>query len=327
MLRVGIEEAAKIIKKGGVVAFPTETVFGLGGDAFNKEAVRSIYEIKGRPSDNPLILHVYSYECIKSLIHIPDYAKKLIETYWPGPLTIVGKKKRDIPEWVGGHPDNKTDTLGVRIPKNETALRLIQLSGCYIAAPSANKAGTPSPTKPEHVYDDFAVSILYDDTVIEIGIESTVIGVTEDAPIILRPGYITEKMINNMTNLICKKHIPREIPLSPGMKYRHYAPKAEMQILTGSNIADYIVGANSARPLIGLLSSKEVYDKVSSSIAFWRDLGDSADFAAKSLYENLRFFDKMNVDIIYATAIKEEGFGVAVMDRLLKAAGGKIIYV
>ena len=327
MLRVGIEEAAKIIKSGGVVAFPTETVFGLGGDAFNKQAITSIYEIKGRPSDNPLILHVYSYKDANSLIHIPDYAKKLTETYWPGPLTIVGRKKQDIPDWVGGHPDNKTETLGVRMPNNDTALRLIELSGCSIAAPSANKAGTPSPTRAEHVYNDFDIPILFDDTAIEIGIESTVVSVLEDDPIMLRPGYITEEMINKTTNLTCKMAAHTEVPLSPGTKYRLYAPKAPMQILVGTdkNIIDYI--ESSYGQLIALMSSNHIFDKVSHCVEYWRYIGDTADVAANCLYENLRFFDKMNVDIIYATAIKEEGFGVAVMDRLKKAAGGKIIYV
>ena len=320
MLFVGVEEAANIIKSGGLVAFPTETVFGLGGDAFNKTTIKHIYEIKGRPTDNPLILHIYSFDCARRLIHIPDYANKLIKEYWPGPLTIVGKK-RDIPDWIGGHPDNKTDTLGVRMPNNDLALKLIELSGCVLAAPSANKAGTPSPTKAEHVYNDFDVPVLNDAQSPVIGIESTVISAIEDTPIILRPGFITEEMINKTTGLICKKAVNTKTPLSPGIKYKHYAPKAPMEILIGENIKNYILKDNQKR--IGLISSRQIHCKN----IFWRDMGDSAEFAAKNLYENLRFFDSIGVDIIYATGIEEKDFGVAVMDRLKKAAGGNITYV
>ena len=345
--RKKIAKAADIIQNGGVVAFPTETVYGLGADAFNATAVERVYAAKGRPGDNPLILHVANVAQFLELVEAPPaYALALAKAYWPGPLTLIAKKKYHLPGWVGGHPFNATATVGVRIPKHPAALALIQAAGCPIAAPSANKSGRPSPTSAKHVKEDFAtgeVDMILDGDISNVGIESTVVDVTGDFPVILRPGAITREMIEKTTKL----HLPNaagpagqttsvasQAPRSPGMKYRHYAPKAPMVILQGAekNIAAYILQQCKERPRekIGVyvreVIKKHMGEKLPPNAVFIL-FKSKPETAAQHLFNDLRQFDTKNVSAIFAEALPETGVGVAIMDRMRKAAEGNVLDV
>jgi len=348
--------AGEMIKNGGLVAFPTETVYGLGADAFNPQAVERIYTAKGRPGDNPLILHVASPAVFFELAqNPPPYAAKLIEAFWPGALTLVVKKNANLPHWLGGHPSRQTDTIAIRMPANPVAQAIIASSGCVIAAPSANKAGTPSPTTANHVKDDFVsgeVDMIVDGGSVALGLESTVIDATSAEPAILRPGAVTGEMINatlgidiftvatafSATNRdkASTSHgndsAPCAPPRSPGMKYRHYAPKAPMTIIVGAseNIAAYIKKEckTSDWQSVGILASSDfLYDFATGEKAKVLALGGTPKAAAQNLFAHLRTFDKLGVSEIYAEAIHGTGLGVAIMDRMLKAAEGRIIYV
>ena len=332
-----INKAANIIKNGGLVAFPTETVYGLGADAFDIRAVERIYMAKGRPGDNPLILHVAKHEQFFELTEdIPPYAATLIKVFWPGPLTLIAKKKPDLPGWVGGHPNNHTNTIGVRIPKHPVALAFLEAVGGPIAAPSANKSGRPSPTSAEHVKNDFSDSgevnmILDGGKVLDVGIESTVVDITGNTPVILRPGSITREMIQSVTGREPGNAKTGDVPRSPGTKYRHYAPNAPMTILRGTpkNIADYLSSESfEADEKIGLLISettKSLLPKNRNTKIISLD-GDM-NLAAQKLFANLRKFDKLNVSKIYTESIPNAGIGIAIMDRMLKAAEGNVIDV
>ena len=212
----GIGQASAIIREGGLVVFPTETVYCLGADAFNSDAVARIYSIKGRPGDNPLILHVAKAEDFKKIAHNPpEYVFALIDAFWPGPLALVVRKNADLPGWVGGHPSGKAETIGIRMPSHSLALALIEESGCVIAAPSANKAGRPSPTSLSHVAEDFPPAehdlFFLDGGNAEVGLESTVLDITGESPVILRPGAITEEQIHAVV-----KHYENNLPREEG---------------------------------------------------------------------------------------------------------------
>jgi L-threonylcarbamoyladenylate synthase len=331
-----VKTAAEIIRKGGIAAFPTETVYGLGANAFDANAVRRIYAAKGRPGDNPLILHVSGMETARTLTTtLSAAAEMLIQRFWPGPLTLVLAKSLALPSWVGGHPDGVIETVAVRSPSNEIARALIADSGCVIAAPSANKSGRPSPTNLSHVLEDFS-SFNYDGSDIffldggnsTVGLESTVIDVTGEAPVILRPGTITiEELIENTRNEFSEKS--GEKLRSPGTKYKHYAPHAEMTILSGERkkIFEYIL--NRKEKKIGAF----VHEK---TLAFFRDapssikilsMGGDEKIIAQNFFSRLREFDEMEVDIIFAEAVHESGIGIAIMDRMRKAAEGRILHV
>jgi len=332
-----IKKAATIIENGGLVAFPTETVYGLGADAFNIRAVERIYAAKGRPGDNPLILHVASREQFFELTEdVPPYVNGLIKEFWPGPLTLVAKKKQGIPAWVGGHPLNSTSTVGVRMPNHPVALALLHASGKPIAAPSANKSGRPSPTSAKHVKDDFSNSgevdmIIDGGEAPDVGIESTVVDVTGDVPVILRHGSITHAMIQNAAGRELGSAKTGDAPRSPGTKYRHYAPNAPMTILRGTpkNIAIYLSNESfEIDEKIGLLVSeatKKFLQKTRNVKIISLD-GDM-NLVAQKLFANLRQFDKLNVTKIYAEATQSVGIGIAIMDRMLKAAEGNVIDV
>ena len=344
MLRSGVEvlkEAAAVIASGGIAAFPTETVYGLGADAFNPAAVAKVYAAKGRPGDNPLILHVASKDAFMQLTEKqPAYALALIDAFWPGPLTIVAKKKAYLPEWVGGHPNGAASTIGVRMPSHPLALAVINESGCVIAAPSANLAGTPSPTRAEHVAKDFKsgeVDFILDGGAVPGGLESTVVDVTGPEPVILRPGAVTAKMIADATGL--KAHEPgvpvsAAPPRSPGMKYRHYAPKAPMTLLIGSenDIAAYVMEqyTKGQSLCIGVLVTAETEFAFCNSLPFkFITLGrkSAPETIAQNLYAGLRQFDALGVDVIYAEGLAQDGLGAAIMDRMRKAAEGRVVYV
>ena len=337
-LRKNIAKAAEIIENGGLAAFPTETVYGLGADAFNSRAVERIYAAKGRPSDNPLILHVASIEQFLELVELPpEYALALAKAYWPGPLTLIAKKKYHLPEWAGGHPQKSTATVGVRIPNHPIALALIKAVGRPIAAPSANKSGRPSPTSAAHVAEDFSaegeIDIVLDGAISDVGLESTVVDVTGDSPIILRPGAITAEMIEQTTGLKPKEAAATDAPRSPGIKYKHYAPIAQMIILKGEpdNIAAYILKECEARAeqKVGayITARTEDFLPVKPPNMKLIILSDNCETIAQNLFGHLRQFDKSDVSVIFAEAVSDTGIGTAIMDRMLKAAEGNVIYV
>jgi L-threonylcarbamoyladenylate synthase len=357
-LRKKINEAAEIIKEGGIVAFPTETVYGLGADAFNSRAVERVYSAKGRPTDNPLILHVANTEQFLELTETPrEYALALANKFWPGPLTLIAKKKDYLPEWLGGHPSKSTSTVGVRIPGHPIAKALIEAVGGPIAAPSANKSGKPSPTSAFHVAEDFSypkefitkktkksdysafpvggeIDMILDGEISEIGIESTVVDVTGDIPVILRPGAITPEMIQDATGIIPMEADKKNnsAPRSPGVKYRHYAPKANMFILKGEpeNIASHIINKCETNPeqKIGALVTEAVKKIISAyNLPNLIVLCDDKQIIARNFYSNLRKFDRQEVNSIFAEAVCETHMGAAIMDRMRKAAGGNVINV
>lgn len=329
-----IEAAAKIINEGGTVAFPTETVYGIGANALDRNAIGKIFEAKGRPSDNPLIIHISDVKELEKLVlKINEKAQPLIDKFWPGPLTIIFEKNNIVPDSVtAGLP-----TVAVRMPKDEIALKLIRKAGCPIAAPSANLSGKPSPTKAEHVVDDLNGRV---DAIIKgkdcaVGIESTVIDLSTDKATILRPGIITkeeiEAVIGNTDNdkgLMTEK----EVPKSPGMKYKHYAPKAPVTIFEGDlkQVIEEIKRLKKCHEdkglKVGIIASDETKACYSGYV---HSLGSRRDpkQIAKLLFDTLRNFDNENVDVILAESFDREGVGFAVMNRMIKSAGHNIIKV
>lgn len=323
--------AGDIIKRSGLVAFPTETVYGLGGDALNPESSKKIYGAKGRPSDNPLIIHIAEWEDIQKICEdIPAKAKQLADAFWPGPLTMILKKAPVVPyETTGG-----LDTVAVRMPDHPAALSFIRVAGGYVAAPSANLSGRPSPTTAEHVAEDMngRIDMILDGGEVGIGIESTIVDLTEDVPVILRPGYVTEEMLNRVlgevkTDCTLMSGDTNQAPKAPGMKYRHYAPKGSMVLIEGERdavVRSINVKASEAKQhgeRTGILCTDEIWDMVSADVK--RSVGSRQDEyeIARRLYGILREFDEENVTVIFSESFSKDGFGQAVMNRLLKAAG------
>jgi L-threonylcarbamoyladenylate synthase len=332
--RIIIRKAAEIIKKGGLVAFPTETVYGLGADALNPWAVRRIYAAKGRPVDNPLIVHVADKDQIYRLTKkLPEKAEDLIRKFFPGPLTIVLDKKEVIPDetTAGLH------TVAIRMPSHRIALALIKESGTPIAAPSANKAGRPSPTKAQHVLEDLneEVDLIIDGGATEVGLESTVVDLTVKPPQILRPGGVTIEMLREVCGrfqihpAVSHQLSEKEIAKSPGMKYRHYAPKASLTVIVGKEddvqekIIELIHNFNMKGLKIGVATTTDKKYRTDHL----ENLGESKEEIAKGLFDVFRKFDKAGVDVILAEGVDEEGLGLAIMNRLKKASGYKIIEV
>jgi L-threonylcarbamoyladenylate synthase len=327
-----IEKAAGVIKSGGVVAFPTETVYGLGANAYDEKAVAKIFELKGRPQDNPLIVHVESVLAAQKIAEFSDRAQKLADRFWPGPLTMVLKNK-EIP----GKVTAGLGTVGVRMPDSDAALSLISASGVPIAAPSANKSGSPSPTCAAHVQSDFGDELLILDAgECSVGVESTVIDMTQYIPVILRPGAVTLEMIKDVIGETVLSKASPEMegpPPAPGMKYKHYAPNAAVTVVEGSDTSvteaiKYLYDKdlkNGERPLImAARENKRYYGK--------RDMvptGSIVDLreAARSLYGLLRDADDHGFSSIYFEAVPKEGIGFAVMNRVYKAAAYNIVRV
>ena len=329
-----IEKAAEIIKNGGLVAFPTETVYGLGANALDADASAKIYEAKGRPSDNPLIAHIASLDTLDEIVEdVSDVAKKLIEKFWPGPMTLIFKKKDLVPDSTTGG----LDTLAVRFPSNEIAKALIEKSGVPIAAPSANISGKPSPTKGEHVVEDLdgKVDMIIDGGEVGLGLESTIIDVTEE-PTILRPGFVTQEMLEDvieevkLDETIIEKPSEDFAPKAPGMKYRHYAPQTKLVIVRGnaenvaSKITEEVKDKNAA--IITVDQHLDLYKDVDAKVVSWGDK-EQMDEIAHKIFEALREVDEWGVDIIYCEAFEEKDLGLAVMNRLTKAAGYQVIDV
>lgn len=335
--REAVGRAGKIIKEGGLVAFPTETVYGLGGDALNPLASAKIYAAKGRPSDNPLIVHIADISALKKITaEIPEAAYTLAEKYWPGPLTMIFNKSDAVPyETTGG-----LDTVAVRMPSNKTALAFIEASGGYIAAPSANISGRPSPTKGSHVLEDMngRIEMILDGGECNIGLESTIVDLTDDVPMILRPGYISIEMVRETLGraeydpAIISDVDSNRAPKAPGMKYKHYAPKGELTIVSGEEekVVSYIRNriANAGTDVrIGVLASTETIDRYDADKVI--NIGSLSDEeeVARHLYGALRDFDEAKVDIIYSEEFDIGQIGQAIMNRLIKAAGHKIVEV
>ncbi len=330
-----IREAGEILKSGGLVAFPTETVYGLGGDALKEDAARRIYSAKGRPSDNPLIVHIADIGALDELAcEIPDSAYKLADAFWPGPLTMIFKKKDIVPYGTTGG----LDTVAIRMPSHPVAHRLIKDSGVYIAAPSANLSGRPSPTRAEHVIEDMdgRIDMIIDGGAIEIGIESTIVDVTCEVPMILRPGYVTADMIKEVLGDVCFDEtvlahtVVKGKPKAPGMKYRHYAPKAELTIFEGENekvvskINELAVKYEYDGLKVGILSSNENEHKYAHGEVVVVGSRENEHEVAAHLFDVLRHFDHIDVDVILSEGFSEDSFGQAVMNRLIKAAGHHI---
>lgn len=331
-----IERAAQILKAGGLVAFPTETVYGLGGNGLSSLASSKIYEAKGRPSDNPLILHIASIEQLYPLVEkVPEIAEKLIEAFWPGPMTLIMKKSSVVPkETTGG-----LDTVAIRMPAHPVALALIKAAGLPIAAPSANASGRPSPTCAAHVCEDLSgrIDMIIDGGDVGIGIESTIIDVTGDIPTILRPGFITREILEKMLGEVrvdkasVSKMEEGEQPKAPGMKYRHYAPKASLVIVRGDTscvvrkINELVRKARSEGKKAGIICTRETMKLYNNGEIKCIGAKDAETEIALNLYRILREFDSTDVDVIYSEAFDGGSLGQAIMNRLLKAAGHNVI--
>ena len=337
MDREALHKAGQIIKDGGLVAFPTETVYGLGGDALNKQSSQKIYAAKGRPSDNPLIVHICCMEDLEKIVkEIPDKAKALAEAFWPGPLTMIFEKSDVVPfETTGG-----LSTVAVRMPKDPIALSFIKESGGFVAAPSANISGKPSPTLAKYVMEDMSgrIEAVIDGGEAVIGLESTIVDLTGEIPMILRPGYITKEMLLAVLEKVDEDKTMMhgdtgEKPKAPGMKYRHYAPKGSLTIIsgTGKSVVERInqltYEAMEQKKKTGVIATAENVAFYKADVIKNAGNRDNEETIAKELYRILREFDDEEVEVIYSEAFDESGIGQAIMNRLLKAAGHHIEYI
>ena len=332
-----IQEAAEIIKNGGTVVFPTETVYGLGADGLNSEAVKKIFEAKGRPQDNPLIIHVSSKDLNLYAKEVPQIANKLVVKFWPGPLTIILKKKDIVPNETSA----SLDSIGIRMPNNEIALKLIELSETTIAAPSANISGRPSPTDLQRCVEDLdgKVDCILGGEQSDIGVESTIVDCTVNPPLVLRPGGVTLEMLReidpniNIDPAIMKKPEPNLKPKAPGMKYRHYAPKAKVTIVSGNKkntiekIKEMVHYNIEKKKKVCILTVDENEKEYSEGIKI--SLGSLNDLStvARNLFETLRKCDDIGADVVFAESFEQKGVGIAIMNRLNKAAGFDIVEV
>lgn len=328
-----LKEACRVLQTGGLVAFPTETVYGLGGDALSLEASDKIYAAKGRPSDNPLIVHIAD---LKSLYDVAEVVSKkalaLAERFWPGPLTMIFDKKEKVPMSTTGG----LNTVAVRMPAHPVATALIRCSGIYIAAPSANTSGRPSPTKAEHVIEDMdgRIEMILDGGPVGIGLESTIVDMTAQTPVILRPGYITKDMIEQVIGNVLvdpavlatepSQHI---IAKAPGMKYRHYAPKGQMIIVEGdfaavvNKINELVREKEAEGRKVAVITAEESREAYDCREVYSMGSRKSEGSIAAGLYDILRQMDHIGAEYIYAESFAEDTLGQAIMNRMLKAAG------
>ncbi|MCQ6963106.1 L-threonylcarbamoyladenylate synthase [Methanolobus chelungpuianus] len=326
-----LNEAAAIINRGGLVAFPTETVYGLGADALDAKAVRAIFEAKGRPADNPLIVHVASKEQCSALArNIPGKAFALMDEFWPGPLTLILDRTEIVPDVTTGG----LDTVALRMPDNEIALGLIMVSGKPLAAPSANLSGKPSPTNARHVIEDLAdrIDAVIDGGNVKVGLESTVIDMTLEVPAILRPGGISREDIERVIGAVVigyedKVHSGSAVVRSPGMKYTHYAPDAAVTLIEGehemviSRIQELLEDSPSGQLRIGLLLTDEGNKMISHADQLALGSKDSPGEIALNLFSGLRYLDSKGVDLILVDgSFSHLGIGAAVSNRIRKAA-------
>lgn len=308
-----IKNAAEIIKAGGLVAFPTETVYGLGANALDVEACAKVYAVKGRPSDNPLIMHITDEMTLGGIAkNVPDTAIKLMDTFWPGSLTVILQKDEAV--------KSDFDTVAVRVPKTMWARLLIHHAGVPIAAPSANLSGRPSPTTAAHVLEDLGgnVDMILDGGACDVGLESTVIDCSDGTPTILRPGAVTREMIEDLIGSVNMVYevLGDEAPKSPGMKYKHYSPNARVTVVIGDT-------EKVAAKLEELASSSDKKTRVITA----KDMGGNHEAIAANLFDILRQCDELGLGEVFIEGVEEEGLGVAIMNRLKKAASYNIIKV
>lgn len=331
-----LEEAAQLIREGQLVALPTETVYGLGANAMDANACKEIFRVKGRPQDNPLIVHVADLEMVKGLVeNWPPQAAICAKEFWPGPLTLVLEKTAFVNDVVSGG----LGTVAIRMPKHPVALQLIQKAGVPIAAPSANLSGKPSPTNGNHVWKDLRgkIPMILDGGVCTVGVESTVLDLTGEVPTILRPGGITKEQLEEVLGKVAvDRPSENQAPKAPGMKYRHYAPKGDLTLLIGerANILrkmnEEIRKGQARLKKVGILCTLESAADLHCQLPdllFVLGSENNPKEVAGNLYEGLRLCDEQGIDIILAEGVSESGLGFAIMNRLLKASGQKVIRV
>ncbi len=327
-----LQEAGEIIRQGGLVVFPTETVYGLGGDGTNAESAKKIYAAKGRPSDNPLIIHICEPQDAEEYAVTNDTYYKLARAFMPGPLTVVLPKKNTIPpETTGG-----LDSVAIRCPSHPVARGLIKAAGIPIAAPSANLSGKPSPTCAEHVIDDLSgrVDMIIDGGSCEIGLESTIVKLDGNRAIILRPGAITEDALRcvcdnvSVSKAVLEQLAEGERPLSPGMKYRHYAPSVPLVLLDGEE-ADILafLKQEQAQKKCAILCYHEEMAELAPHDLFDIGQADSLETQANRLFSSLREADKKEVEIIYAHLPAKDGIGLALYNRMIRAAAHTVLKI
>ena len=345
-----LKEAASILRSGGLVAFPTETVYGLGGNALDEDAARKIYAAKGRPSDNPLIAHVSCVEEVEPLVkEIPEAGRKLMEAFWPGPLTMIFPKSDKVPYGTTGG----LDTVAIRMPDDPVANRLIALAGVPVAAPSANTSGRPSPTTADHVWQDMngRIEMIIDGGPVGIGVESTIVDVSSAVPSVLRPGAITMEMLAEVLGEVSVDPailgpLSADVrPKAPGMKYKHYAPKADLTLVEPEDVdrengldekqlqamigkvRELSRGKIEAGCKVGVICTDESRHCYTDGAV--RSIGERKSQAsvAHNLYALLREFDDLGVDYIFSESFPKDHLGQAIMNRLSKAAGYKIVKV
>lgn len=329
-----LRKQAELLKNGKTVIFPTETVYGLGANALDEKAVQKIYEAKGRPSDNPLIVHICKKEEIYQLAKdISEKAEKVMKNFWPGPITLILNKKSVVPDRTSGG----LNTVAIRMPSHKIAREIIKMAGIPIAAPSANISGRPSPTKAEHVYDEMNGRvegiILGEDC--NFGLESTVLDLTSEIPMILRPGSVTKEDLEKVIGQVLldpslNKKEDNKKAKAPGMKYKHYSPDADVYIVSGGkedvfNKINQLANINKEKGLkTGVMCLSKHKQNYSGEVI---ELGDTLEEVAKNLFDVLREMDKRKVDIVYSEEFSTKGVGQAIMNRLLKSAGYKKIEV
>jgi len=332
-----LEEAGQLLKQGALVVFPTETVYGLGGDGMQANAAARIYEAKGRPSDNPLILHIADISALEVLaVEVPELAYKLAEKFWPGPLTMILKKSDAVPYATTGG----LDTVAIRMPSDEIAREIIRASGTYIAAPSANLSGRPSPTKAEHVIEDLSgrVEVIVDGGDSDIGLESSIIDLSGEVPLILRPGYSTKEDFEQIVSeveydsaVLATKPQESVVAKAPGMKYRHYAPKGQITIVEGETSAvakkiNSLVEEQQAKGVrVAVLCAEETKKNYCCEHVFSLGSLKSDKEISAHLFAALRSFDTEQMEVIYSESFENTRLAGAIMNRLRKAAGYQII--
>lgn len=326
-----IKYAASILRNGGTVVFPTETVYGLGANGLDENAVAGIFHAKGRPQDNPLILHINDKNDIEKLSeNIPFYAEHLIRKFWPGPLTLIVKKKACVPDIITAG----LDTVALRMPSDNIALALIKESGVPVAAPSANISGRPSGTDVCYIKEDLygKVDVILDVGESVIGLESTVLDITVNPPVILRPGGITSEEIERETGTVVNNYnVSDKAPRSPGMKYTHYSPEAELIVVQGNlpevvcKINELIAEYTMKKVKTGVLATDQTKGKYSNSEIISMGDRNNPSTIANNLFRAFREMDAMNVRMVFIEAVDDSGIGLAIMNRILKASGNKVI--
>lgn len=330
-----LDQAAALLRQGELIAFPTETVYGLGANALDEVAVKQVYAVKGRPSDNPLIVHVSDFEMVKQYVtDFPAHTKALVESFWPGPLTLIFEVK---PQTFSTTVTGGLKTVAFRMPNNQKTVELIKAAGVPLVGPSANTSGKPSPTTAQHVYHDLHGKIagILDDGPTQIGVESTVLDLTakDGIPVILRPGAVTKERLEEVVGqILVDQHLisEKEAPKAPGMKYKHYAPDVPVWIVDGDQetFRKAIEWAKHNNQRIGLFAGDRVIEIFSDEVEAVFSFGEeSVDQATKLLFAGLRNLDEQSIDVIFAQAFPEVDLGIAYMNRLKKAANQKILKI